>query len=276
MGMFKRLDVAAILAAAAVAFAAPEAAAQALCETEDSDDFLNFSYDPVRPISLHNGRLSVLANDIIADDEHDRESATEQILTRMSDEALHASARVSIIDALADADTWLFGWAEAGLELNLEARNLTTGATCTDREELYIARWNEVGTPSGTRTLGCDLTRSAGSPDFIAITVEAHAWVTVGGAAGGHASMNVQIEEVSLEGCSGSCAGACGGASSGGCFCDASCSFFGDCCADFAPVCETNSCWEQCGGASPDFTCFCDDLCTGFGDCCSDFSDSCP
>jgi hypothetical protein len=33
------------------------------------------------------------------------------------------------------------------------------------------------------------------------------------------------------------CSGACGGQSPGGCWCDAACSQYGDCCADKVQVC---------------------------------------
>ncbi len=274
MGTLKTASLGAVVCVGLIVSLA-DARAQSACETVTKSDFHNWTYVPSRPGSLENGQLSVLADDIIADEEHDRDTASTQILTRRSDESLTARAQVDLIDSLADADAWLFGYAEAGLELLLEARDSSGALLCSDREEVYIARWNEVGTPSDTRSLFCDLPpRSAGDSEFITLSVEAHAWIVVGGAAGATARMNAQILNISLEGCSGTCSGSCGG-SAGSCFCDAACSALGDCCADYAPICETDSCWEGCGGAAPSGACWCDDLCASYGDCCSDFADSC-
>lgn len=274
MGTLKTARLGAVVFAALI-LSHTDAHAQAACETVVKTDFHNWSYSPSRPASLENGLLSVLANDIIADDEHDRDTASTQILTRRSDEEMTARARVDLLDSLADADTWLFGYAEAGLELFLEARDSTGTLLCSDREEVYIARWNETGTPNDTRSLSCDLpARTAGDQEFITLSVEAHAWITVGGAAGATARMNAQILDVQLEGCSGTCSGSCGG-NAGTCFCDSACAAFGDCCADYAPTCSPDSCWEGCGGSAPSGACFCDDLCTSLGDCCTDFADAC-
>jgi hypothetical protein len=80
----------------------------------------------------------------------------------------------------------------------------------------------------------------------------------------------------------GSCDASCGGMSlDGECFCDAACSEFGDCCADFADACPeiaedvaapapANSCADSCGTASPAGDCWCDEACASLGDCCGD------
>jgi hypothetical protein len=92
----------------------------------------------------------------------------------------------------------------------------------------------------------------------------------------------------------------CGGNSEGpegaGCFCDAACVEFGDCCANAAEACPdvigTNPRGEgarsdikgecaktDCGGpadADDPNTCFCDSACTMFGDCCENFANQCP
>lgn len=66
-----------------------------------------------------------------------------------------------------------------------------------------------------------------------------------------------------------SCAGECGGASPGGCWCDAACVSYGDCCDDYAPQCNADSCWGSCDTRAPG-GCWCDAACTSFGDCCAD------
>jgi hypothetical protein len=77
-----------------------------------------------------------------------------------------------------------------------------------------------------------------------------------------------------------SCAGACNGQSPDGCFCDAVCNFFGDCCPD-AVQCEPywnpgpGSCAQEnaCGGNGGG--CWCDTACPGYGDCCADYFQTC-
>lgn len=82
-----------------------------------------------------------------------------------------------------------------------------------------------------------------------------------------------------------SCDGLCGGQAPAGCFCDAVCKEYGDCCADVDTFCDfaapepaaapaPDSCEEHCGGQAP-AGCWCDSLCTGFGDCCGDYSNFC-
>lgn len=79
----------------------------------------------------------------------------------------------------------------------------------------------------------------------------------------------------------GSCDGACGGKSTDGCYCDAQCSKYGDCCDDYPQVCPNyndnngkNSCAGSCGGKSPD-GCWCDAQCSKHGDCCVDKQQVC-
>jgi hypothetical protein len=72
-----------------------------------------------------------------------------------------------------------------------------------------------------------------------------------------------------------SCEGHCGGPATG-CWCDASCTGFGDCCPDFADACTPpNSCDGRCGTQAP-AGCWCDTACSGFGDCCPNFGAACP
>ena len=66
----------------------------------------------------------------------------------------------------------------------------------------------------------------------------------------------------------GTCEGVCGG-SGGGCFCDAACTGYGDCCDDFTEMC-VGTCRDSCGARSWDGTCWCDSLCDEYGDCCDD------
>lgn len=72
-----------------------------------------------------------------------------------------------------------------------------------------------------------------------------------------------------------SCANSCGGQSPSGCWCDALCESFGNCCADKAAVCDAppppdpQSCEGHCGGQAPG-GCWCDDQCVDFGNCCAD------
>ena len=89
----------------------------------------------------------------------------------------------------------------------------------------------------------------------------------------------------------GSCSGSCGGEAPGGtCYCDAGCSDYGDCCGDYAQVCDAEdsgdggdtgdtppaggSCSGACGGQGSG-ECFCDDQCVTSGDCCSDYAAQC-
>lgn len=75
-----------------------------------------------------------------------------------------------------------------------------------------------------------------------------------------------------------SCAGACNGQSPDGCYCDAVCQYYGDCCPDFGQ-CESSwtagfgSCANACGGNGGG--CWCDTACPGYGDCCSDYFQTC-
>src|SRR5262249_50860008 len=70
----------------------------------------------------------------------------------------------------------------------------------------------------------------------------------------------------------GPCVGFCGGQSPAGCFCDAACVQFGDCCPGVQSVCgcsgaSCGQCNGFCGGQSS-AGCWCDGQCHGFGDCC--------
>lgn len=71
----------------------------------------------------------------------------------------------------------------------------------------------------------------------------------------------------------GSCSGACGAQSADGCWCDALCEGYGDCCADRAELCavqpEPPSCEGACG-AKASAGCWCDAQCAQYGDCCPD------
>lgn len=90
-----------------------------------------------------------------------------------------------------------------------------------------------------------------------------------------------------------SCAGNCGGESPGGnCFCDSTCSEYGDCCGDYNSVCDgssdsgasdsgdepdppaAGSCSGACGGQGSG-DCYCDGECSTNGDCCSDYAAQC-
>jgi len=65
---------------------------------------------------------------------------------------------------------------------------------------------------------------------------------------------------------------ACGGQAPAGCWCDAACTGYGDCCSD-GPCTGINpsSCQENatCGGQAPG-GCWCDAACAAYGDCCHD------
>ncbi len=75
-----------------------------------------------------------------------------------------------------------------------------------------------------------------------------------------------------------SCVDNCGG-NAGSCWCDDSCTNFGDCCDDFVAACQeppvdpTLSCENNCGGNAGQ--CWCDDACTNLGDCCEDYAPMC-
>lgn len=64
---------------------------------------------------------------------------------------------------------------------------------------------------------------------------------------------------------------ACGDQAPGGCWCDAGCTIYGDCCLDGPCATTENSCQESgsCGVQTPG-GCWCDAACTEFGDCCLD------
>jgi hypothetical protein len=72
------------------------------------------------------------------------------------------------------------------------------------------------------------------------------------------------------------CAGACGGKAAAGCWCDAKCLQYGDCCADKVEVCDGGapSCTGFCGGKAQT-GCWCDATCADFGDCCPDKKQVC-
>ncbi len=264
------------LSIALLALSAPATAqAQALCQSETRTDPLNWTYYPSRPFSGRNGFLSAGAEDIVADDEHFRDALSAAILAPKSDHDLTARARVDVSDAVAHVESYLFGYGEAGIELLLEAR-IDGVVKCSQSLPLYIARYNEHGTPApGVRNLACNFTRAPGAAKFVDIKVTAHAWVTVGGLASAYSHFNATVQQISLTKCSGTCAGSCNGRSAAGCFCDDACVGFGDCCRDYAPRCDTDSCWNRCDLSSPDGSCYCDDLCTGYGDCCDDFTAAC-
>lgn len=254
---------------------ATDARAQEACVTETDSSFINFTYTPSRPSTLKNGRLSVLASDMVADNEHKYDTASRMVYAPLSNGALKAQATYNVLSGIADIETWLIGYGEAGIEVTMEARNSAGALLCSAEEELYIARYNETGSPTfGVRTLECNLSPSITSAR---ISLTAHAWVTIGGATDASASTSIQIVNVGIESCSGSCSSSCGpvSASSGTCYCDDACSSYGDCCVNAATVCVPDSCWERCGSASANGTCYCDSACTTYGDCCEDEADSC-
>jgi len=69
-----------------------------------------------------------------------------------------------------------------------------------------------------------------------------------------------------------SCVGACD-TNPGNCWCDSSCSQFGDCCSDYTAVCGGVGGPSSCVGAcdTNPGNCWCDSSCSTFGDCCSDY-----
>ena len=78
-----------------------------------------------------------------------------------------------------------------------------------------------------------------------------------------------------------SCLGVCGGQAPAGCYCDADCVKYGDCCTDACKLCgqcltvpPDESCGGKCGGQAP-AGCYCDVDCLKYGDCCKDACDSC-
>lgn len=79
----------------------------------------------------------------------------------------------------------------------------------------------------------------------------------------------------------GTCSDSCGGLTltpGGDCWCDDSCTGFGDCCIDAGFFCpESSTCAGACGEIShtPGATCYCDAVCESFNDCCDDFVDTC-
>ena len=78
----------------------------------------------------------------------------------------------------------------------------------------------------------------------------------------------------------GPCVGSCGGQSPAGCFCDAACGDFGDCCPGKQATCgctgtDCGPCVGFCGGKSA-AGCYCDAVCGNFGDCCPGKAFACP
>ncbi|XP_038071166.1 uncharacterized protein LOC119740040 [Patiria miniata] len=98
----------------------------------------------------------------------------------------------------------------------------------------------------------------------------------------------VTVEEHSYAECPAayvSCSGRCyTKGSQGGCFCDADCSYYSDCCPDFTSLCTHSSvedvfgeatCVDRCYTSGSQGGCYCDSACTYWGDCCSDFTSVC-
>jgi hypothetical protein len=239
-------------------------------------------YTPARWPAAENGHLfagpvgSALGGD---------QDVTDKVATgfapRRSDESGTVTAVVDVIEGWAEAQTFLFGYGSAGVDVVLEVGDGDGAILCSHTEELYHAYYFDAGNAvPGPRTLSCELPGwAAGTRDWVTVSVTLVAWYTVGGAAAARSSGHVQLISIGWEGCSGSCAGTCGMQSaSGTCWCDSQCAGLGDCCADYAPLCQPDSCWEQCGwewASSPSGQCFCDSLCTDLGDCCSDYAASC-
>jgi hypothetical protein len=87
----------------------------------------------------------------------------------------------------------------------------------------------------------------------------------------------------------GSCVGQCNSQNDmGGCYCNADCVQFGDCCADYTTACGgaanpnpvtpgtgTGTCAGNCNGGDMG-GCYCNPDCLQFGDCCADYATSCP
>ncbi|MCC6748222.1 MAG: hypothetical protein IT371_11215 [Deltaproteobacteria bacterium] len=73
-----------------------------------------------------------------------------------------------------------------------------------------------------------------------------------------------------------SCAGICGKQARAGCWCDAGCEKYGDCCADKSQFCDAKpaSCVGLCGKKNP-AGCWCDEGCAKYGDCCADVGAAC-
>lgn len=87
----------------------------------------------------------------------------------------------------------------------------------------------------------------------------------------------------------GSCAGQCNSQNDmGGCYCNADCLTYGDCCADYTSACGggavnpnpvnpnpgTGTCAGNCNGGDMG-GCYCSPDCVQFGDCCADYATSC-
>lgn len=98
----------------------------------------------------------------------------------------------------------------------------------------------------------------------------------------------------------GSCEGMCGDGP-GDCYCDETCTIFGDCCEDVCEACPllghcsggegdpggeqggetgggtvSGSCAGACNGQALNGDCYCDDSCLDYGDCCDDICTHCP
>lgn len=64
----------------------------------------------------------------------------------------------------------------------------------------------------------------------------------------------------------GTCVDACGGKSNGNCYCDELCGSFGDCCSNYAPVCEDDPCLDGFDWVQGEGACFADAACYATGD----------
>lgn len=80
-----------------------------------------------------------------------------------------------------------------------------------------------------------------------------------------------------------SCEGLCGTTepTSAGCYCDAACVQYGDCCSDYDELCGGGgggdlSCEGLCGStAATAGGCYCDEACVQYSDCCADYEALC-
>ena len=134
----------------------------------------------------------------------------------------------------------------------------------SDAQAPYSASWDTTAVADGPHVLSAVAWDAAGN--------SAHA-----------ADVTVQVDNVAAVNI---CSGHCGAQATQGCWCDAQCGSYGDCCQDdaggrgaarsyvdavCAPPPSTNICQGHCGGQAAQ-GCWCDSQCNTYGDCCQNDS----
>lgn len=174
---------------------------EAACQNTIRDDFENFNYSYGWRPEDRTGRLVAGISRIVASDYHYETDTSVSIETRAVDRNFTASAVVDLVKAEVLAETLLLGYAEAGIELRLEAADPSGNTLCTDSDVVYIARYQEHSWPTGERQLGCSFTRNSGHAEDVELKVVLHVWVGAGALAHALVDVDAQMINVALQGC---------------------------------------------------------------------------